>query len=106
MMIFLVLNGMAVVFLLYALKNFWKDGKRTTHGNVLSNKLQSLRGSKLNVFVATRPLELAGRRPKVAAVIRFYVPEGRALEAQTRGDAARLRAQSALGKFSSRGARR
>ena len=82
MTIFLVLNGMAVAFMLYVLVNFWKEGKQTTHGEVGSYRLQSLHGSKPEVFVATRPLGLEAGRPRKHSLIRLPIPKGRPQEDQ------------------------
>jgi hypothetical protein len=76
MTIFLVLNGIAVVFLLYVLVNFWKEGRRTAHGGVSSHPLQSMRGNNPEVFIVTGPLEVAARRPGKTSLIRFPVAKG------------------------------
>src|SRR6202022_2181524 len=86
--IFLVLNGMAVAFMLYVLVNFWKEGRQTTHGEDRSNRRQSLHGSKPEVFVATRPLGLGAGRPSKHSVIRFPIPKGRPQENQVVGGSA------------------
>ncbi len=71
MKVFLVLNGMALVFMLYVLVNFWKEGKRTARTGIVSRRNQFPFGGKSDVFVATRPLELAGERTDMVSVIRF-----------------------------------
>ena len=82
MTIFLVLNGMAVVFMLYVLVNFWKEGRRTTRGGVRSFELQSLHGRKREVFVVTRHLEFEAGRSGKRSLLRFPIPEGRPREDQ------------------------
>jgi hypothetical protein len=77
MTIFLILNGMGLVFMLYVLVNFVKEGRRTPRGGARMPRLSSLYGSRTEVFVATRPVEMAGHAPNGAAVIPFPVLEGR-----------------------------
>lgn len=76
MTIFLVLNGMALVFMLYVLVNFWKEGNRTTHSSMHLYKLQSLYGSKPEVFVVKGSQEVVARRPGKASLIRFPAAKG------------------------------
>jgi hypothetical protein len=76
MALFFVLNGIAVVFMLYVLVNFWKEGRRTARGGVRSHQLQSMRGSNPEVFIVTGPLEIAARRPGKTSLIRFPVAKG------------------------------
>jgi len=77
MTIFLMLNGLGLAFMLYVLVNFLKEGRRTPHGGTRMDKLQSLYGSEMKVFVAMQPVELTDRLPKGTAVISFPVLEGR-----------------------------
>jgi hypothetical protein len=55
MKIFLLLNGMGVVFLLYVLANFWKEGKRT---KIEARKYATEFGRRdwVDVFVVTHPI--------------------------------------------------
>jgi hypothetical protein len=76
MTMFLVLNGIAVVFVLYVLVNFWKEGRRTARGGVRSHQLQSMRGSNPELFIVTGPLEVAARRHDKTSLIRFPVAKG------------------------------
>jgi hypothetical protein len=101
MTMFLVLNAMGVVFLLYVLVNFWKEGRRTTQGDVRSYRLQSLHGSKPEVFVATRPLGFEAGRPGKRSLIRFPAPEGRPQGDQVGREAAQGGGKSSLRKYSS-----
>jgi hypothetical protein len=101
MTIFLVLNGMAVVFMLYVLVNFWKEGRRTTHGGVRSYDFQSLHGSEREVFVVTRPLEFEVGRPGKRSLIRFPAPVGRPREDQVGGESAQGGGRSSPRKYSS-----
>src|SRR5579863_3943367 len=77
MTIFLILSGMGLLFMLYVLVNFVKEGRRTPHGGARMHRLPSLYGSKTEVFVATRPVEMAGSASKATAVIPFPALEGR-----------------------------
>jgi hypothetical protein len=69
MTMFLVLNGMGIMFLLYVLVNFWKEGRRT--------RVRSLYSIKPEVFVAVRPVGFETERMGNGSVICFPVPEGR-----------------------------
>jgi hypothetical protein len=77
MTIFLVLNGMALVFMLYVLVNFWKEGNRTTRGSIRLYRLQSLYGSKPEVFVVTQSLGFEAKRPGKTSLIQFPLAKGR-----------------------------
>ena len=86
MTIFFILNGMALAFMLYVLVNFVKEGRRMPHRSARMRSLRSLYGSTTEVFVATRPVEMAGSVPKGAAVIPFAVLEGRPVGGQPAPD--------------------
>jgi hypothetical protein len=77
MTIFLILNGLGFVFMLYVLVNFVKEGKRTPHGGARTRRLPSFYGSSTEVFVSTRPVAMAGSAPEGAGVIPFPMAEGR-----------------------------
>ena len=77
MTIFLMLNGLGLAFMLYVLVNFVKDERRSPRGGTRMDKLQSQYGNKVKVFVAMRPVEMAGSAPKGVAVIPFPIAEGR-----------------------------
>ena len=89
MTIFLMLNGLGLVFMLYVLVNFLKEGRRTQHGDARMDKLRSLYGSKVKVFVAMQAVELADRLPRGSAVIPFPVPEGHPVGEQPGPDGSR-----------------
>ncbi len=55
MTIFLVLNGLGVVFLLYVLANFWKEGRRPKN-NARKCAAEFGRGDWSDVVVMTHPL--------------------------------------------------
>jgi hypothetical protein len=56
--IFLVLNGLGVVFLLYVLANFWKEGHRLM--NEECNDVMEFRGRNwADVIVVTHPISLS-----------------------------------------------
>ena|SRR5271165_567599 len=55
MTIFLVLNGMGVVFLLYVLANFWKEGHRTGDKGPLYAREFGWR-DRAEVFVIKKPI--------------------------------------------------
>jgi hypothetical protein len=80
MTMFLVLNGMAVVFMLYVLVNFWKEGRRTAQGGMRSHQILSTRGINPEVFTITGPQEVAARRPGKPSLIRFPVAKGHTLK--------------------------
>jgi hypothetical protein len=82
MLIFTVLNGMGVAFLLYVLVNFWKEGKRAKHPAARSYRSLSLDSAKSEVFVATRPLTFETDRSTEHPVIRFHAQKGRPQEKQ------------------------
>lgn len=60
MTIFFVLIGMGVVFLLYVLANFWKDGHRP---KTVDRELvvKSSRGNQVGVVVITHPISLSAQ---------------------------------------------
>jgi hypothetical protein len=73
--IFLLLNAIGLVFLLYVLANFWKEDKRTK-SDVRPDEIDFLRGNRQSVHVVTHlnaedtisgrnviPLENSGRGP-------------------------------------------
>ena len=82
MLIFTVLNGMGVAFLLYVLVNFWKEGKRAKHPAARSYRSLSLDSAKSEVFVATRPLTFETDRSTEHPVIRFHAQESHPQEKQ------------------------
>ena len=55
MTIFFLLNGMGLVFLLYVLANFWKEGHRPENATRQFSTALS-EGSATSVFVLTRPI--------------------------------------------------
>jgi hypothetical protein len=71
MTVFLVLSGMALVFMLYVLVNFWKEGRRTARTGIAPPRNQLPYGSYSEVFVVTRPLKQAAGRTDRSSVIRF-----------------------------------
>jgi hypothetical protein len=77
MTIFLILNGMGLIFMLYVLVNFVKEGRRMPRGGARMPRLRSLYGSRTEVFVAMQRVEMPGNAPKGAAVIPFPELEGR-----------------------------
>jgi len=58
MTIFLVLNGMGLVFLLYVLANFWKDGQRSGSDG-LRHTSDFRRWDGAGVVVITQPISRA-----------------------------------------------
>jgi hypothetical protein len=77
MTIFLVLNGIGVVFMFYVLVNFWKEGRRMTHGVMRPYRLQSRYGTTHHVLVATRPVGFEAKQPAKTSLIQFPVGKGR-----------------------------
>jgi hypothetical protein len=98
MTIFLVLNGIGVVFMLYVLANFWKEGRRVTHGVMRPYRLGSQCGIIRQVFVATRPLGFEAKQPGKTSLIQFPVAKGRTnvvgRESDQAGDTPTLRRYS------------
>ena len=66
--IFLVLNGLGVIFLLYVLANFWKEGQRGKNeesAGILEFRVRDW----MEVVVATRPI--GSRGAAKGSVIQF-----------------------------------
>ena len=101
-LIFTVLSGMGVAFLLYVLVNFWKEGKRAKHPAARSYRPLSLDSAKPEVFIATRPLTLETDRPTEHSVIRFHAPEGRPQEKQVARNSVEGVKKMVIRRFSSR----
>jgi hypothetical protein len=59
MMIFAVLNGLGIVFLVYALVQFWKEGRRSK-GAVRQYETDFMREVKPEVIVVTHPIFSGG----------------------------------------------
>jgi hypothetical protein len=55
MTIFYLLNGLGVVFLLYVLANFWKDGHRPKN-NVRSYAAEGGRDDRVDMIIVTLPI--------------------------------------------------
>jgi len=68
MTIFLILNGVAVVFLLYVLANFWKDGHRPKN-RIQESTIEPLRQNKADVIVMRPPVSHSAKR------VRFVIPQ-------------------------------
>jgi len=102
MIIFTVLNGLGVVFLLYVLVNFWKEGKRARHPAARSYRYLSVDSTKPEVFIATCPLTFETDRPTERRVIRFHAPEGDVQKQQVGGDSVEDRNKLPLKRFPSR----
>ena len=100
MTIFFLLNGVAVVFLLYVLVNFWKEGARTAHGGMRVSKFQSLHECRPKVFVVTRPPVYETGRPGKRSLIQFPAPQSRPEENQIGGESAQGGGNAALRKRS------
>ena len=60
MKIFFLLNGMGVVFLLYVLGNFWKEGHRSK-SNARKHATEFGRRNWGDVFVVTHPISHAAQ---------------------------------------------
>ncbi len=74
MKVFLVLNGMALGFMIYVLVNFCKEGLRTSRGGLRQFKRESVYASRPPVFVVARPLEADARRAGKSSVVPFPTP--------------------------------
>ena len=84
MKLFLILNGMALVFMVYVLVNLWKEGFRTSRGSIRPFKLESVYASRPQVFVVTRTLEAEARQAGIGSVVPFLAPK-EVSEGQTGG---------------------
>jgi hypothetical protein len=73
MIIFLVLNAIGVIFMLYVLTNFLKEGRRITHSVMRPYRLGLQYGITRQVFVATRPVGLEAKQPGKTSLIQFPV---------------------------------
>ena len=56
MMLFTVFNGLGVVFLLYVLVQFWKEGRRSMEQAAGEQGIEFSRKIKPTVHVVTRPI--------------------------------------------------
>jgi hypothetical protein len=56
MMLFTLLNGLAVVFLLYVLVQFWKEGHRPTKPATRDRVIESSMKDRPTVVVVTHPI--------------------------------------------------
>jgi len=56
MMLFTLLNGLAVVFLLYVLAQFWKEGHRPMKSAPRDRAIEFSTKDKPTVFVVTHPI--------------------------------------------------
>ena len=72
MTIFLVLNGMGLVFLLYVLANFWKEGHRLV-SNVQKNAIQFRSNEGAHLLVVTHPISRSAK--EIDSVIPFQAQE-------------------------------
>ena len=92
MTIFFVLNGMGVVFLLFVLVNFWRDGHRPKTF-VQEGVVQSLRRNKAEVTVLAPPISPTGQGG--FSVIAFPVngrePAGKSARTTTKGGTVEMR---------------
>lgn len=58
--IFLVLNGLGIVFLLYVLANFWKEGHRQMDGD-RKDVMEFRGGNWAGVAVVTHPISTSAQ---------------------------------------------
>ena len=56
MLLFTALNGMGVVFLLYVLVQFWKEGHRSKNGGTRQCAIEFAEENRPEVIVVTRPI--------------------------------------------------
>jgi hypothetical protein len=82
MKIFLVLNAMAIVFLLYVLANFWMEANRTKQGPAYRSRGQSVYESRPSIYMVTQRLDSQPQLPGDRSVLRFPVPQEIAIEKQ------------------------
>jgi hypothetical protein len=60
-MLFTLLNGLAVVFLMYVLVQFWKEGHRSERPDARDRVIEFSVKDKPTVVVVTHPISLRGR---------------------------------------------
>jgi hypothetical protein len=99
MTLFLVLNGMALVFMFYVLVNFWKEGRRTAQMGTVLHRNRLPYGGRSEVFVVTRVLGLATARPDTVSVIRF--PGAKARPRVADGEPTQVESKTPPRKYSS-----
>lgn len=69
---FLVLNGLGLVFLLYVLASFWREGSRpANNAHKRATRFRTYEGAQ--VFVVTRPISRSAR--PIDSVIPFQARE-------------------------------
>jgi hypothetical protein len=56
MKIFLLLNGMGVIFLLYVLLQFWKEGRRSKHAVPPRRAIEVPYKDRTKIVIVTRPI--------------------------------------------------
>jgi hypothetical protein len=77
MTIFLFLSGIGVVFMLYVLVNFWREGRQTRHTALRSN-LSSARFERTQkIIVVTRAIRSGNEKPDTSCVVQFPAIESR-----------------------------
>ena len=99
MMIFLLLDGLGVIFLLNVLGGFWKEGRRH-----LSHNRESVAGFSapdgVSIFVTTEPI--SGELTARSSVIPFPKPAPEPVEQRFRRRPARQVSELAAPRFSTR----
>jgi hypothetical protein len=101
MTIFFVLNGVGIVFLVYVLASFWKEGHRTP-GNARKAASKIRQRDWPEVFVVTRPISLSAE--DCFSVIPFRVRD-RSNERPAHGTASRKTTEASERRISTRQAK-
>ena len=79
MTVFLLLNGLGVIFLLYVLRGFWREGHQ--HGNRSQEFVAEFSPRKgVSILVVTEPI--SGSQNKSSSVIPFAMPRRESAEPQ------------------------
>lgn len=79
MTVFLLLNGLGVIFLLYVLRGFWKDGhRRASRGQEFVAEFSPRKG--VSILVVTEPI--SGNQNTRSSVIPFALPRREPAEQQ------------------------
>src|ERR1700722_12125722 len=86
MTIFLVLNGIGVVFMLYVLVNFWREGRQMRCSALRSNRLSTRFASTQQVFVVTRTIRSGTGKPDTNSMVHFPSTESRTNAVREKGD--------------------
>jgi hypothetical protein len=98
MTIFLVLNGIGVVFMLYVLVNFWREWRQMRRSAIRSNRPSVRFGRTQKVIVVTGPIRSETEKPAMSSVVQFPATESRTNAISEKG----FEGKAPVRKYSSR----